>query len=699
MNKFANMLAKSSININGQAEIIAAFAVVGIVFMMILPLPNALIDVLIALNICISFLLVMLSMYFPSPLYFSTFPAVLLFTTLFRLALSISTTRSILLEADAGNIVQAFGSFVVGGNLAVGIVIFLILTLVQFLVITKGSERVAEVSARFTLDAMPGKQMSIDSDLRAGLISPIDAKNKRNDLARTNQLFGAMDGAMKFVKGDAIAGIIIVLVNLIGGASIGVAQFGLTAAESMELYSILTIGDGLVAQIPALLIALTAGMIITRVTDDDATDVNVGRDIAAQLASQPRAWVIAGVVMAGFAMIPGMPTFTFLVFSAATLSVGFVSILRERRDIRTGMAESQDMEHSQPMSAEESMYNEDIRTFKITRDYLLLMHPSIKDTPYANELVKLARQSRNEIVLNYGFTLPNLFIDYVPNIEKYEYRFCVSEVPVAKGIISPNLVCVQMQDEEFDKLKIESKFKNKDALGSQLIWVEEKHIQMLKEKRVPFGNFLTAAEINVRQVYQRTGPRFIGIQETQKLLEWLERELPELCKELQRVVPTSMMAEVLQRLAIEGISIRDLRVIAEALVENGQTERDVGMLTDYVRVALKDQICHAFAQHDTLNAILMSPESEETLRNSVRQTTKGGFLALDPDATKNILEKIEELQKKCLTEGMHPMLLVAQDIRRFVFNLIKDEKFSIPVLSYAEVTATTRVKPVECIDL
>lgn len=697
MNTLTNMLSRTSLNINGQAEIIAAFAVVGIVFMMILPLPNGLIDALIALNICLSFLLVMLSMYFPSPLYFSTFPAVLLFTTLFRLALSISTTRSILLNADAGNIVQAFGSFVVGGNLAVGIVIFLILTVVQFLVITKGSERVAEVSARFTLDAMPGKQMSIDSDLRAGLITPMEAKEKRNDLAKTNQLFGAMDGAMKFVKGDAIAGIIIVLVNLIGGASIGVSQFGLSPGESMELYSILTIGDGLVAQIPALLIALTAGMIITRVTNDDDKDANVGRDIAAQLVSQPKAWIIAGIVMGGFAFIPGMPTMTFLVFSLATLAVGIISIYKERRDIRTGMAEGLVQEN--PASAEDSFYTEDIRTFKITRDYLLVMHTSIKDTPFANELIKLARKTRNEIVLNYGFTLPNLLIDYVNNVEQYEYRFCVSEVPVAKGIISPNLVCVQMTDEEFDELNIEERFRNKDAHGSQLIWVEEKYVQFLKDRRIPFGNFLTAAEINVRQVFQKTGPRFIGVQETQKLVDWLDRELPELCKELQRVIPTTMMSEVLQRLAMEGISIRDLRVIAETLVENGQTERDVGMLTDYVRVALKEQICHAFAHHETLNAILFSPNTEEVLRNAIRQTTKGGFLALDPDTTKKVLEKIEQLQNKSLRDGVRPMLLVAQDIRRFVWNLLKDEKYTVPVLSFAEVTATTRVKPVDCIDL
>ena len=694
MNKMTDALTKTSMSMNGHAEIIAAFAVVGIVFMMILPLPNAIIDGLIALNICLSFLLVMLSMYFPSPLYFSTFPAVLLFTTLFRLALSISTTRMILLEADAGNIVSAFGNFVVGGNLAVGIVIFLILTVVQFLVITKGSERVAEVSARFTLDAMPGKQMSIDSDLRAGLISAVDAKKKRNDLAKTNQLFGAMDGAMKFVKGDAIAGIIIVLVNLIGGASIGVAQKGMSAGESMQLYSILTIGDGLVAQIPALLISLTAGMIITRVTDDDDKDANVGKDIAAQLVSQPKAWIIAGVVMFGFSLVPGMPTKTFIVFSIATLAVGLYSVLSTQRKLRTG--ETGDEETS---SNESKMYSEDIRSFSMTRDYLLNLSTSNKDSQQANELIKVIRKTRNDIVINYGFTLPNILIDYVDHLDDNEYQFCVSEIPVVTGFLEKDLVCLQMNDDEFDTMNIPSTLRNKDANSNRLIWVESKYAETLRDRNIPTADYLNVAKLNIKQVLQKTGPRFIGVQETQKLVGWLQKELPELGKELERVISTSMFSEILQRLAAEGVSIRGFRVIAETLVEHAQTERDVGMLTDFVRIALKEQICHELTPKGALHAILLTPNSEDTLRNSIRQTTRGGFLALDPDTTKNLLDNFERLQKVSIKDGEHPVILVAQDIRRFVWGLIKDEKIFMPVMSYSEVTPNVRVKPLEVIDL
>ncbi len=277
------------------------------------PLPTGLVDVLIAVNICISCLLIMLAMHLPRPLAFSTFPAVLLLTTMFRLALSISTTRLILLNQDAGHIVEAFGQFVVGGNLAVGLVIFLILTVVNFLVITKGSERVAEVGARFTLDAMPGKQMSIDSDLRANLITVQEARNRRAELNKESQLFGAMDGAMKFVNGDAIASLIIVAINMIGGISIGVLQHNMSAGDALQLYTVLTIGDGLIAQIPALLISVTCGMIITRVPNTEAgAEANIGREIAEQITSQPKAWIIAAVAMLGFAALPGMPTGVFI---------------------------------------------------------------------------------------------------------------------------------------------------------------------------------------------------------------------------------------------------------------------------------------------------------------------------------------------------------------------------------------------------
>ena len=307
--------------IGERKDIMLAILLLAIVFMMVLPLPPVALDILIAINMTISVVLLMMAVYINSPLQFSAFPAVLLITTLFRLALSVSTTRMILLQADAGQIVYTFGNFVVGGNLVVGIVIFLIITIVQFLVITKGSERVAEVSARFSLDAMPGKQMSIDRDMRAGVIDVHEARDRRGVIEKESQMFGSMDGAMKFVKGDAIAGLIIIFVNILGGVTIGVTQKGLSAADALQLYSILTVGDGMVSQVPALLIAITAGIIVTRVSSEESSDL--GTDIGAQVVAQPKALLIGGLLLVLFGLIPGFPMITFFAL-AAIVAAGHV---------------------------------------------------------------------------------------------------------------------------------------------------------------------------------------------------------------------------------------------------------------------------------------------------------------------------------------------------------------------------------------
>ncbi|QKO14139.1 Secretion system apparatus protein SsaV [Dickeya solani] len=420
-----------------RSEVVGAVIVMAIVFMMIIPLPTGLIDVLIAFNICISSLLIVLAMYLPKPLAFSTFPAVLLLTTMFRLALSISTTRQILLQQDAGHVVEAFGNFVVGGNLAVGLVIFMILTVVNFLVITKGSERVAEVAARFTLDAMPGKQMSIDSDLRAGLIDAQQARQRRENLAKESQLFGAMDGAMKFVKGDAIASLVIVFINMIGGFAIGVLQNGMAAGDAMHIYSVLTIGDGLIAQIPALLISLTAGMIITRVSaDGQKTDNNIGREIAEQLTSQPKAWIISSVGMLGFALLPGMPTLVFLLISLASLGSGLFQLWRVKQ---SGLQDSLLADDSMP--AEQNGY-QDLRRFNPTRAYLLQFHTVWQGAAAAAMLVQDIRRLRNRLVYHFGFTLPSFDIEFTPNVPEDEFRFCVYEIPQLRASFGVPLLAV-----------------------------------------------------------------------------------------------------------------------------------------------------------------------------------------------------------------------------------------------------------------
>ncbi|MCA2016951.1 type III secretion system export apparatus subunit SctV [Vibrio tritonius] len=685
MNQLFILLNRFAISAMKRSEIVGATFVIAIVFMMIIPLPTGLVDVLIALNISLSSLLIALAMYLPGPLAFSSFPAVLLLTTMFRLALSISTTRLILLEQDAGDIVEAFGNFVVGGNLAVGLVIFLILTVVNFLVITKGSERVAEVAARFTLDAMPGKQMSIDSDLRAGLLEAHEARHRRELLAKESQLFGAMDGAMKFVKGDAIASLVVVSINLIGGFAVGTLQHDMSASDSMHLYSVLTIGDGLIAQIPALLISLTAGMIITRVApDSQAVDANIGREMAEQITSQPKAWIIAACGMIGFALLPGMPTVIFLVLAGLSLLSGFFQLFKAKQ-----IARYESMHHVPEGTPAEFNGEEDVRRFNPARPYTLLFHPcrSQPNDPITVELIRQARRCRNLIVDKFGITLPSFDIDYSSDLEPDEFQFCVYEVPTLRATYLENRIAIpinQLSEEEF----AQGDAGRNDRQEEEWVWFDDNHLIMQREDLAKVTPLMLVIE-RLERLFFATGPQFIGLQEAKAILSWVENEQSELAQELQRVLPTSRFAAVLQRLAAECVPLRAIRPIAEALIEHGQYERDIGALTDYVRISLKAQICHQYTSETGMHVWLLTPEAEELLRDSLRQTQTESFFALPQSASQILVEQLR--QAFPVLAAPKPVLLVAQDLRRILRNLLQDEFNHVPVLSFTELQSTAQI--------
>lgn len=685
MHQLFLLLNRFAISAMKRSELVGAVFVIAIVFMMIIPLPTGLVDVLIAINISLSSLLIALAMYLPGPLAFSSFPAVLLLTTMFRLALSISTTRLILLEQDAGNIVEAFGNFVVGGNLAVGLVIFLILTVVNFLVITKGSERVAEVAARFTLDAMPGKQMSIDSDLRADLIDPHEARFRREQLGKESQLFGAMDGAMKFVKGDAIAGLVIVFINLVGGFTIGTLQHSMSASESMQLYSVLTIGDGLIAQIPALLISLTAGMIITRVApDNQALDANIGREMAEQITSQPKAWIIASFGMIGFALLPGMPTTIFMVLASLSLGSGLFQLLKARK--------IQQLDDANRLSADtppELNGEEDIRRFNPARAYLLQFHPcrSAPNDPVAVDLIRLARRCRNRIVNQYGITLPIFDIAYSDELAEDEFRFCVYEVPALKATYAPGMLAIDRELLSAEQAA-EGQPGTPERDEERWVWFDADHPLPQQEAMSPVSSATLVIE-RLQRLFFATGPQFIGLQEAKAILSWVEAEQPELAQELQRVIPTSRFAAVLQRLAAESIPLRAIRPIAEALIEHGQYERDIGALTDYIRISLKAQICHQYSTTSGLHVWLLTPETEELLRDSLRQTQTESFFALSQEASHLLVQQLRDAFP--MLASPKPILLVAQDLRRILRNLLQDEFNHVPVLSFSELQSTSQI--------
>ncbi|SHO55656.1 type III secretion system export apparatus subunit SctV [Vibrio quintilis] len=685
MNQLFLILNRIAMTAMKRSEIVGGIFVIAIVFMMIIPLPTGLVDVLIAFNISLSSLLIALVMYLPGPLAFSSFPAVLLLTTMFRLALSISTTRLILLEQNAGDIVEAFGNFVVGGNLAVGLVIFLILTVVNFLVITKGSERVAEVAARFTLDAMPGKQMSIDSDLRAGLIDARDARARREELSKESQLFGAMDGAMKFVKGDAIAGLVIVSINLIGGFSIGTLQHDMTASESMHLYSVLTIGDGLIAQIPALLISLTAGMIITRVSpDNQSVDANIGREMAEQITSQPKAWIIAACGMTGFALLPGMPTVIFLTLAGISFISGLFQLFKARR-IQLIRAASESYSNLPP----EMNGDEDIRRFNPARPYTLVFSPcrSTPGDPFTVELIRLARRCRNKIVNQYGITLPSFDIDYNEALAEDEFQFCVYEVPTLSATYAPGKVAIERQLIPQEYLE-EGESGQAERDEERWMWFPAGHPLSQNPEMNPVLPATLLME-RLERLFFATGPQFIGLQEAKAILSWVETEQSELAQELQRVVPTSRFAAVLQRLAAESVPLRAIRPIAEALIEHGQYERDIGALTDYVRISLKAQICHQYNTTTGMHVWLLTPETEEQLRDSLRQTQTEAFFALPQEASQILVQQLREAFP--VLAAPKPILLVAQDLRRILRNLLQDEFNHIPVLSFSELQSTAQI--------
>lgn len=684
-------------------DLVLAALIVCIIFAMILPLPTWLVDALIALNMCISAILLMVAMYLPSPLAFSSFPSVLLVTTLFRLAISIATTRLILLNGDAGHIVYTFGNFVVGGNLVVGLVVFLILTIVQFIVITKGAERVAEVSARFSLDAMPGKQMSIDGDMRAGAINMDEARRRRTLVEKESQLYGSMDGAMKFVKGDAIAGLVIVAVNLLGGITIGTLQKGMSAGQATQVYSILTIGDGLISQIPALFISIAAGIIVTRVTTGDGPS-NVGRDIGAQVLSQPKALLIGTAVMTGFALIPGMPTLTFMVLAVLLGGVGYILHKGEIRtiDAETGQSRTQsalDFNADAKAPAAGTGVTQDGTSFQPTVPLMVDVCSSLESSFSAKVLNDELARVRRALYMDLGIVFPGLQLRFNPQRDDNTYLILVGEIPVSQGELRPGQLLVREAVENLRALRIPFDEGTRFLPGLPSLWTSMERQTLLTQAGIPFMEPMQMLSYHIAQVLRRHAAEFIGIQETRALLTESEAKFPELVKEVVRVMPVNKIAEILQRLVSEDISIRNIRTVLEALVEWGQKEKDPVLLTEYVRIGLKRYISHKHSGgQNTLAAYLLAPAIEDEIRAAIRQTSGGSYLALDPAASRRILTAIKAVLGRLEGGSQRVNLLTSMDIRRYLRKLIETDLAQVSVLSYQELSPDINIQPLARID-
>mgnify|MGYP001029472363 FL=1 len=686
--------------ITSRNDLVLAFFLVAVIFMMILPLPTWLVDALIGINMTISAILLMVAMYLPSPLAFSSFPSVLLVTTLFRLGISIATTRLILLQGDAGHIIFTFGNFVVGGNLVVGLVVFLILTIVQFVVITKGAERVAEVAARFSLDAMPGKQMSIDGDMRAGTIDMEEAKRRRGIVEKESQLYGAMDGAMKFVKGDAIAGLIIVAVNLLGGIVIGTMQRGMTAADAAKTYSVLTIGDGLIAQIPALFIAICAGMIVTRVQSGDGPS-NVGKDIGQQVMAQPRALMIAAAVALGMGLIPGMPLPVFLTLAVVIGTIGFVIMRGTRRVVDEKTGEVTEVPAMQPAGEKPKKKTADgseefAPTVPLLMDVAAGLQQAFDADVLNDELLKI----RRALYFDLGVPFPGIQLRFNEGLPPESYNILLSEVPVSQGRLRPGYLLVRESVANLSALQIAYEEDRKFLPHIPTLWVDGALREPLSRAGIPFMDPSQVLTYHLAFVLKKYSADFIGIQETRFLLSAMEGRFPDLVKESTRVLPIQKIAEILQRLVSEDISVRNLRAILESLIEWGQKEKDSVLLTEYVRSTLKRHISYKYSSgQNILPAYLLAPSIEDTVRGAVRQTSAGSYLSLDPAVSKRLMENIKKTVGDIGGNAQRPVLLTSMDIRRYLRKMIEQDLYDLPVLSYQELTQEINIQPLARIDL
>jgi len=700
MNRLQAALQSLALKAANRNDIVLAVMIVAIIFMMILPLPTLLVDVLIGVNITLSAVLLMVAMYLPTPLAFSSFPSVLLVTTLFRLGISIATTRLILLQGDAGSIIDTFGNFVVGGNLVVGLVVFLILTIVQFVVITKGAERVAEVAARFSLDAMPGKQMAIDGDMRAGTIDMDEAKRRRRSVEKESQLYGAMDGAMKFVKGDAIAGLIIVAVNLLGGIMIGMLQRDMSAAKAMQTYSILSIGDGLISQIPALFISICAGIIVTRVQSDEGPS-NVGKDIGSQILAQPRALIIGGCIALGMGLIPGMPAVVFVLLGVPLIGMGIAMRPRRKVDEKTGeITEVPALAASDAASRKPQQRGDGTDEFVPTVPLILDVADNLRASLKADELNEELIKIRRALYFDLGVPFPGIQLRFNDRLEPDSYHIVLTEVPVAQGTLRAGRVLVRESADKLTALGLEFDKDRPFLPGVETVWVASSVADLLSRAGMSFMNPTQILTFHLATVLRKYSSEFIGVQETRFLLSAMEQRFPDLVKEATRVMPTQKIGEILQRLVSEDISIRNLRTILESLVEWGQKEKDSVLLTEYVRGSLKRQISFKYSSgQNMLPAYLLAPKVEEAVRSAIRQTSAGSYLALDPAASRKLVDNIKKAVGKLPTSGARPVLLASMDIRRYMRKLIEADLYDLQVLSYQELVPEVNIQPLARVDL
>lgn len=673
-------------------DLIVVLGVILIIAMLIIPFPTWLLSILILLNITLALLILLLTMNMSEALEFSIFPSLLLLTTLFRLGLNVSTTRSILSSGDAGGVVHTFGTFVIGGNIVVGLVVFLILVIIQFVVITKGSERVSEVAARFTLDAMPGKQMSIDADLNAGIISEQEARQRREKVSREADFYGSMDGASKFVKGDAIAGIIIVFINLIFGIVIGMTQLGMATADAAQHFSLLSVGDGIVSQIPALLISTATGIVVTRA----ASEGNLGSDITSQLMAYPKMLYVAGGTIFLLGLFTPIDDFLTIPIAALLIFGAYYLSKKPKPDFEKMQEMEEEIQTDELKSPESvvSLLNVDPIEFEF--GYGLI---PLADANQGGDLLDRVVMIRRQLAIELGLVIPVVRIRDNIQLQPNEYRLKIKGNERARGelLLDHYLAMSPGMDDD----AIEGIDTIEPSFGLPAKWITES----TKEQAEIFGYTVvdppSVVSTHITEVIKANAYELLGRQETKQLVDHVKESYPILIEE---VTPSPLsigeIQKVLAKLLRENVSIRNLPVIFETLADFGKMTSDTDLLVEYVRQSLARQITNQYSnQNDSLKVVTLSGKVEKLIVDNIQQTEHGNFLALDPSVSQSILESIAGQMEQLSVMEQLPILLCSPAVRMYVRQLTERYFPQVPVLSYNELEANVEVQSVGVVNI
>jgi len=699
-------MAQKSETISGLAAInldpsslVVAVGVVAILMVMIVPLPTIMLDLLLSLGITMGLVILLISMYNTNPLDFSSFPSLLLVTTLYRLSLNIASTRLILLHGHegpgaVGHVIPSFGNFVVGGSFAVGLIIFLIMVLINFIVITKGSGRIAEVAARFTLDAMPGKQMAIDADLNAGLIDEEEAKRRRREISRQSEFYGAMDGASKFVRGEAIASLVIMAINIVGGLSIGVLLQNMDIYRALQTYTLLTIGDGLVSQIPALIISTSAGIIVSRA----ASDASMGREFTKQFAHQPQALAVSAGIILLFGLVPGLPHTAFLILGSFMAGLAFIAYQQKAGEekAREEEAEKRKVEEPLPGSPESVAALLPLDILQLEVGYGLI---PLVDENQAGDLLERIRGIRRQFAMEMGMIIPPLHVRDNLQLKPSEYSLLLKGVEIARGEVMVGHLLAM--DSGAAKREIEGIPTKEPAFGLSAVWIQEEKKDEAQLAGYTVVDPSTVIATHLTEILRSHADELLGRQDSQKLLDNLAKTHPKVVEELvPGMLSLGALQKVLQNLLRERVSIRDMLTISETLADFAATSKDPDLLTEYVRQKLSRSIISSLVEEDgSLSVLTVEARVEDIIRESVQKTEQGYFLNLEPNLAQRLVEAVQAAAEKAINEGYQPVILCSPVIRRHLWKLLARFVSQIVVISHAEISGNVNIRSLGTIEI